>query len=269
MKGMSIGNKGFIPIFKALVGDRIIQQIVLPGSGISLEAVRQLAETLPTMKSINVLDLSQCALCDECARLLAEAIIATPTLVKLTVAANRITVAGAMIIVKAVLDERCSLSFFSICNNHIRPAEREVLIALAHPFHVSGQQSIFRPTYFDAPGGRKTVYPFAFTPFKKKAAIGSTKEKLLPVDAQHGQASPEPGLKTISSILSTSPTRERKVVSLEVPSETFATRKGVTFDDAPASPTGLEKSFDDFVYRGQGAEGMVGSASFRGLHIYL
>ena len=259
LKGMSVGSEGFISIFQALVGDRIMQQIVLPGAGLAFAAVEELAKTLPTLKSIRVLDLSQNALCDDCARVLAEAILATPILVKLTVAANRISVDGATLLVEAVLDARCSLSYFSICNNHIRPAERERLIAAANPFHVSGQQVRFRQTKFIAPGGRRTVYPFTFTPFKKRP------EDVPPV-ATAAAAAPaaEPQMPLDGGILSTSPNRKKAAADIELDRPS----RGVTFGNQ-LEPTGLEESFDEFVYRGQGTQGTVGTPSFRGLQIYL
>ena len=265
MKGMSIGNAGFISIFKALEGDRIMQQIVLPGAGVSLGAVTALATTLPTMSSIQVLDLSQNALCDECARILTEAILSTSTLFKMTVAANRISIDGALLLVEAVKDERCSLSYFSICNNHIRPAERDRLIAMTSPFYMSGQQIPFRQTKFVGPGGRRTIYPFTFSPFNKTNGGGNVKKVAAscPQKQQDQSNNVQAPREDIEGILSTSPSRKTKSSSTsdEVAEEE---QKGVSFGKVTEAD-----SFDEFVYRGQGMQGTAGSGFFRGLHIYL
>lgn len=271
MKGMSIGNIGFIRIFKALVGDRIIQEIILPGIGLSDIATKELTlNTMPAMKSIRILDLSQNAIEDEGATFLAEAILNTPTLVKMTVAANRITIEGAKPLCKAVIDERCSLSFFSLCKNHIRPAEREQLISIVNPFHVSGLQNRFRPKFFIGPGGRKTIYPFTFTPFKKS-----------PPPLPQTQSADQQGKKeshkekfTHSGILSNSPMRLARPSSPESPGNENA-QKGVSFginglgSKEMAHIADGDEAFESFVYQGQGIEGRPGAPSVRGLHVYL
>ena len=281
MRGMSIGNIGFVRIFKTLVGDRIIQELSLAGAGISLVAAKELANTLPFMKSIRILDLSQNALCDDSAIALAGALLKTPTLLKLTVAANRIEMEGALPLVNAVMDKQCSLSYFNMCNNHIRPSEREQLIAQTTPFHMAGQQVRFRPKRFTGPGGRKTIYPFTLTPFKKNpATVGANStvvtssfiETLPPVAARttHG------GLATTTSInvggtpligiLSDSPNR-RPQHSVSEASD-IQDERGVTFGgvDIQVFDNNANESFLRF---GGGQAGQPGTPSFRGLIVFL
>ena len=279
LRGMSIGNIGFVRIFKALVGDRIIQEICLAGAGLTLVAAKELASTLPQMKSIRYLDLSQNALCEKSSIALAEALLKTPTLVKLNIAANRIEMEGALPLVRAVMDERCSLSYFNMCNCHVRPSEREELIAIAGPYHVSGQQVRFRPKRFPGPGGRKSIYPFTLTPFKKQeatstsasASLASTdsKQTMLPAEEQNqaltssaaaGSESTLPGILATKSSPNRAPVGD-SVESRKAHEVSFGPDSVAVFDDGD--------TYTDFVFRGSGQPGQPGTPAFRGLLVYL
>ena len=274
MRGMSIGNVGFVRIFKTLVGDRIIQELSLAGAGISLIAAKELAATLPFMKSIRILDLSQNALCDDCAVALAEALVNTPTLVKLTLAANRIEIEGALPLVKAVMDQRCSLSYLTMCNNHIRPAERDDLIAEANPFHVAGQQVRFRPRFFKGPGGRKSIYPFTLTPFRKgKPEEGDKQNKEEVEEGKEGIAKTR-----AASALQDAPTEPQFGILANSPARPGPQNKAddstrpareVSFGPDSVKVFKEDDTFETFVYKGQGHAGQPGTPSFRGLVVYL
>ncbi len=108
LKYMKVGDAGLEDLSAAMRDDMILTTLCLSGARVSSVSVGFLAAVLPSMSALTYLDLSRNLVCDKGALLLAAAIATSTCRVnKLSLAGNRIQLAGALALVQSFCDSHC------------------------------------------------------------------------------------------------------------------------------------------------------------------
>lgn len=115
MKYMKIGDDGAEQLAIALQHDEIVTNVCLSGARITSIGMSHFAKHLPEMKSLRHLDLSNNAICDTGALVLAAALPYCVLLEQCNLLGNRVTVVGAVRLIQAVFVSPLHWLWFAFC----------------------------------------------------------------------------------------------------------------------------------------------------------
>eukprot|EP01041_Mallomonas_annulata_P014341 gene14341-30524_t len=127
LKYVRIGGRGVQAIAKALVGDRIIESIVLSGGRVDCRGAEALGRVLPSIHTLTRLDLSRNGIADDGAVALSKGLALSRSIVSVTVMGNRITAIGASALVQTEMKSK-SITYLNLLNNSMSPDERQGLL---------------------------------------------------------------------------------------------------------------------------------------------